>query len=77
MERDFLTDEQVDIEIERLNGSEAVRLARLERSVKLRRRKYLYDLRWLEKRGKQLKQEGITDEKLREMYADIEKQDEE
>ena len=45
----FLTDEQVEQEIERLNASEAVALARREARLRYKRRQYLYQLRDLEK----------------------------
>lgn len=60
MAKDFLTDEQVEIEISRLLQSEAVLLAKKEISIKNRRRQYMYQLRSMEKRGKQLKADGIT-----------------
>lgn len=60
MARDILTDEQVAEEVERLKDSEYVRLAQKEIRLKNKRRKYLYQLRWLEKRGRQLEAEGIT-----------------
>lgn len=60
-----LTDKQVEKEIERLSGSEAVALARQEKRVKYKRRQYLYQLRWLEKRGKELQEQGVTKEDLR------------
>ena len=56
--KDFLTDEQVEMEIERLLDSEDVRLAKKETRIKLKRRQYLYQLRWMENRGKQLAKEG-------------------
>ena len=55
-----LTDEQVEMEIERLLNSEDVKLARKEQQIKFRRRQYLYSLRSMEKRGKQLVKQGIT-----------------
>ena len=64
-----LTDEQVEAEIERLNASEAVALARREARLKYRRRQYLYQLRDLEKKGKALLAAGITREILDDMYA--------
>ena len=64
-----LTDEQVEAEIERLNASEAVALARREARLKYRRRQYLYQLRDLEKKGKALLDAGITREILDAMYA--------
>lgn len=50
----FLTDEQVEAEIERLNASEAVALARRKARLEYRRRQYLYQLRDLEKKAKLL-----------------------
>ena len=64
----FLTDEQVEQEIERLNASEAVALARREARLRYRRRQYLYQLRDLEKKGKALMEAGITREVLDSMY---------
>lgn len=64
MAREFLTDERVEREIERLTNSEAVKLARREQRIKYRRRQQLYTLRALEKRGKQLMAEGVTLEAL-------------
>jgi hypothetical protein len=63
-----LTDEQVEAEIERLNASEAVALARREARLRYRRRQYLYQLRDLEKKGKALLEAGITREVLDSMY---------
>ena len=71
--REFLTDEQVEEEIERLNASEAVRVARAEQRRKYRRRQYLYTLRDLEKRGLKLLGVGITEK----MFEDIADYDEE
>lgn len=62
-----LTDAQVEMEIARLNASEEVRLARQEQKIKFKRRQYLYQLRWMEKRGEQLMNEGITMENIEEM----------
>lgn len=64
MAKEMLTDEQVEREIQRLQESEAVRLARREIEVRKRRRKYLYYLRQLEKRGKALMEAGVTWEML-------------
>lgn len=60
MARDFLTDEQVEKEIERLQGSPLVKLARKEERVRYKRRQYLYALRMYEKKGKALEAAGIT-----------------
>jgi len=60
MAKEILTDEMVELEIERLWGSEEVKLAKKEMNIKYKRRQYMYQLRCLEKRGKQLMAEGIT-----------------
>lgn len=72
MARDFLTDAEVEAEIERLTATEAVKLARREQRIKYRRRQQLYTLRTLEKRGKQLMAEGVTMEALDILAANIE-----
>lgn len=73
MAKDILTDEQVEQEIERLTESESVKLARLEQRIKNKRRQYMYQLRWYEKRGEQLLKDGITEDKLLEMdVSDVE-----
>lgn len=72
MARDFLTDEQVEIEIQRLLNSDAVRLAKKETRIKLRRRQYMYQLRVMEKRGKELKEQGITIDNIEEvLFGDV------
>ena len=60
MKKDFLTDEEVELEIQRLLQSDDVKLAKKETRIKLRRRQYMYGLRTMEKRGKQLAKEGYT-----------------
>ena len=62
--KEILSDEQVEIEIARLLASEEVQLAKKETQIKNRRRQYMYSLRTMEKRGKQLKAEGITLENM-------------
>lgn len=58
--------DKVEQEIERLKQSEYVKLAMKERRIKAdRRRKYLADLRWYEKRGQQLSAAGITFDNIR------------
>ena len=57
---DFLTDEEVEREIARLNASPDVKLAQKEVRLKYKRRLALYNLRSLEKRGKELAESGIT-----------------
>lgn len=64
MPKEFLSDAQVEKEISRLTNSEAVKLARREQRIKYRRRQQLYTLRVLEKRGRQLMEQGVTMEAL-------------
>lgn len=75
MSREFLTDEEVELEIDRLTKSEAVKLARREQRIKYRRRQQLYTLRAYEKRGKQLMAEGVTMEALDIMDAVMDAED--
>ena len=58
--RDYLSDEEVEQEIERLLESPDVKLAKKDEYVKNRRRQYLYSLRSYEKKGKELAKAGIT-----------------
>ena len=61
MSKDVMTDEEVDIEIERLFHSDAVVLARKERQYKSRiGRQYMYQLRWFENRGIELMKQGVS-----------------
>lgn len=62
--KDFLTDEQVEREIERLMESPLVKLAKKDELIRYRRRQYLYKLRGYEKKGKELTKAGITIEIL-------------
>lgn len=62
-----LTDEQVELEIERLKNSKYVKLAKKEEQIRYRRRQYLYNLRNYEKKGKELAKSGITIELLEAM----------
>jgi len=65
MARNDLSPAAVEKEIERLKQSEQVKLAQRERTIKAdRRRRYLADLRWLEKRGKELAALGVTQENI-------------
>ena len=68
--KEFLTDEQVEKEIERLTHSPLVALARREQRLRYKRRQYLYQLRDLEKKGKALEKAGITMEVLNGMYEE-------
>lgn len=74
MARDIMTDESFKAEMERLKASENVKLAQKEIRLKTRQKQYLYQLRWLEKRGKQLAALGYTIDKLEAMIAQAEAQ---
>lgn len=71
MAREILTDEQVEQEIERLLDNKHVQLAKKEQRIRYRRRQYLYQLRNLEKHGKELEESGITDEILDLMLKEV------
>ena len=71
MRRKYTPEELVDAEIERLKQTDAVKLAQKEQRLINRKRKYLADLRWLEKRGKQLMAEGWTADTLELLFKDI------
>ena len=60
MAKEFLSDFQVEQEIERLLNSDEVKLAKKEQRILYKRRQYMYQLRSMEKRGKQLTKKGIT-----------------
>ena len=67
MDKNTLTDEQVEREIERLLESPHVKLAKKDELIRYRRRQYLYKLRSYEKKGKELAKAGITMEVLEAM----------
>ena len=60
MAKEFLSDFEVEQEIERLLNSDEVKLAKKEQRILYKRRQYMYQLRTMEKRGKQLSKKGIT-----------------
>lgn len=71
MAKEYLTDEMVAEEVERLKESDYVRLAQKEIRLKSKRRKWLYQLRWMEKRGRQLEAQGITLDNIDKLIAAI------
>ena len=71
----YTPDDLVEAEIERLLKSDSVKLAQKEQRLKNKRRKYLADLRWLEKRGKQLMADGWTADTLELLYQNIPEDD--
>lgn len=64
-------EELVDAEIERLRKTDEVRLAQKYQRLLYRKRKYLADLRWLEKRGKKLMEEGWTLDTIELLFKEI------
>lgn len=67
MSKQKLPANKVEQEIERLKQSPHVKLAQAERRAKQdRRRKYLADLKWYEKRGRELEMLGVTLETVRD-----------
>ena len=66
---EVLTDTQVESEIARLLASDDVKLAKAEQRIKNRRRQYMYQLRTLERRGKELSEEGYTVENIEMMFG--------
>ena len=75
MARKITPAELVDAEIERLKQSEAVKLAQKEQRLLMRKRKYLADLRWLEKRGKALMAEGWTEDTLELLFNQMQEEE--
>lgn len=58
--------DKVEQEIERLKKSVHVKLAQKEQQIKQdKRRKALAQLRWMEKRGKELEAAGVTFENIK------------
>lgn len=67
MAREFLTDEQVEEEIERLLKDDDVKLAKKEMRIRYKRRQYMYQLRNMKKRGEELANLGLTMDNIEEM----------
>lgn len=76
MPRDILTDEQVEIEIAHLLASDDVKLAKKETHIKNRRRQYMYALRSMEKRGRELAKMGYTLDNIEERMFTVESEEE-
>lgn len=72
MATNWLTDEAVELEIAQLQQSDFVKLARKEVRLKYKRRQALYQLRNLDKRGRELARAGITPENIEAMMAEAE-----
>lgn len=60
MSKGYLSDNQVEREIARLEKSPHVKLAMHEEQLRQQRRAYLMELLSLEKKGKKLEAEGLT-----------------
>ena len=77
MKNSCISADKVEKEIERLKQSEHVRLSQKEQRLKAdRRRKMLADLRWHEKRGKQLEAAGVTWDNIRAFVEAASEEDE-
>lgn len=75
MPRQFITDEAVERELEALRQSPFVQLARREQRLKYKYRQQLYNLRALEKRGKELAAVGITLDSIDERLEMLEQEE--
>lgn len=64
-------EELIDAEIERLKQTDEVKLAQKYQRLVNRKRKYMADLRWLEKLGKKLMAEGWTMDTVELLFKDI------
>lgn len=71
MPRNITPEEVIDAEIARLKNTDAVKLAQKEQRLLARKKKWLYQLRWLEKRGKKLMADGWTMDTLELLFNDI------
>lgn len=76
MKSEIMTDEQVEEEIAILQQKYEVKLAEKEIRLRFKRRKYLYNLRTYEKRGKELMEAGITLENIEEVMFSAEEESE-
>ena len=69
-----LPDEEYEREINELRSDPDVILSRTEQRMKYRQRQLLYSLRWHKKRGAELRAQGITVERLRQLSDAAEKE---
>lgn len=70
MAKSVLTDEEVEVEIERLKQSEYVKLARKAERIKYKRKQRLYQYQWFENRGKELAKQGYTLDNIAERMGE-------
>lgn len=75
MKRQYVTDEEVEKELNELKESPYVKLARREDYLKNKYRKQLYKLRCLDKRGRELASQGITLDTIEEQIEQIEQEE--
>lgn len=71
MQRRPTPEELVDAEIERLKKTKEVKLSQKYQRLQDRKRKYMADLRWHEKRGKKLMEQGWTLDTIELLFKDI------
>ena len=64
MARKVMTDYEVEQEITRLKASPLVALGKQEQRLIYKRRQYMYNLQWLERRGRELSELGVTMENI-------------
>lgn len=69
MARKVMTDYEVEQEIARLKASPLVALGKQEQRLIYKRRQYMYQLRWLENRGRELSELGVTMENIEDQIA--------
>lgn len=65
-------DTALETEIARLREDEHVKLARRYEYARTRRKQYLYQLRWYQKKGRELAALGVTMDNLDEMLCSSE-----
>ena len=63
-------DTALETEIAQLREDEHVKLARRYERARNRRKQYLYQLRWYQKKGRELAALGVTMDNLNEMLCD-------
>lgn len=73
--REYISDEEVEKELNELRESPYVKLARRENYLKNKCRQQLYTLRCLEKRGRELASQGITIDTINEQIEQIEQEE--
>lgn len=71
MKKNRMTDDQVEREIEMLKNSPDVKLYKKYEYARNYRRQYLYALRSMEKKGKELRANGLTEDNLEKMIAEV------